>query len=291
MQWLTDIIEGLFFQTDRNSYWQPRHFGLTGSDFTVSARDGAKLSCLYLPAPKGPAWGTVFFCNCGMRTASFNLPQVSWLPAFGLDVIAFDYRGAGKSQGRTTLAGLREDAVSVLGACFQEKRLEPGRVVVFGQGPGAEAALGAARAYEKEVAGIVIESAYATHRGWMLGRYGPGIGHFCAACLSKNLQEPVDDLRHWTKPVALVEATRDTSVPDSETLALVAAAPSQRVIWRAEGAKHLNVFAYPCIWRERFLEFTRDAIGLTGEPWAASLAALEADMNAKVEEKKAESAS
>lgn len=282
MQWLTDIIEGLFFQTDRNGYWQPRHFGLTAEDFLVPAKDGNTLSCQLLPAPKGPAWGTVFFCNCGVRTASFNLPQVSWLPAFGLDVIVFDYRGAGKSQGKTTLPGLRDDAISVLGACLEAKKIKPGRVIVFGQGPGAEAALAAARAYAKDVAGVVIESAFATHRGWMLGRYGPGIGHFCAACLSKDLLEPVDDLRSWRKPIAIVQATKDRSVPDGETQAVVAAAPSQRVIWRAEGARHLNVFAYPCVWRERFLEFARDAFGLVGEPWAASLAALQKDMNARV---------
>lgn len=282
MQWLTDIIEGLFFQTDRNGYWQPRHFGLTGEEFLVPAKDGNTLSCQLLPAPKGPAWGTVFFCNCGVRTASFNLPQVSWLPAFGLDVIVFDYRGAGKSQGKTTLPGLREDAISVLGACLQAKKIEPGRVIVFGQGPGAEAALGAASAYAKEVAGVVIESAFATHRGWMLGRYGPGIGHFCAACLSKDLLEPVDDLRSWTKPIAIVQATKDRTVPESETTAVVEAAPQQRVIWRAEGARHLNVFAYPCVWRERFLEFARDAFGLVGEPWAQSLAALQKEMDARV---------
>lgn len=253
------IAESLFFSPDRRSYWNPSHFGLSAETIQVPGPGGVMLGGLFLPAI-GASKGTVLHLHAGSTNLANHLAQISWLVASGYNVLMFDYRGYGKSPGTATLDGVLADAKAALAYLRKRTDVDAQRIVVFGQAVGGAVAL---RLLAQDAVGIklaVIESAWATHRGFMLDRYGPGIGHLAARLLPQNVSEPVDGLRQLTLPVVLVFPERDSTVPAKQFAELVAAAPEGRQVWRVPGKRHLNVFAYPGEWRERMLEVMAESL-------------------------------
>ncbi|MEG0822824.1 MAG: alpha/beta fold hydrolase [Burkholderiaceae bacterium] len=254
-----DIAEGLFFSPDRRSYWSPSHFGLSAEAIQIPGPGGVMLGGLFLPAI-GAAKGTVLHLHAGSTNLANHLAQISWLVPAGYNVLMFDYRGFGKSPGTATLTGILADAKAALAFLRKRKDVDANRIVVFGQTVGATAGL---RLLAEDSAGIqlaVIESAWATHRGLMIDRYGPGIGHLTARLLPTEASEPIDALRTLKLPLVLVWPERESTVPYKQFEKLLAAAPEGRQVWRAAGKRHLNVFAYPGEWRERMLEVMTESL-------------------------------
>lgn len=260
---LTNMIEGLLLAPDRRTYWNFRHFGLAGDEFVCMGPNGKMLSGLFLPAQPGKdgaVLGTVLYCHPCDHNYQYYLPQISWLVPAGYNVVLFDYRGAGKSQGEMTLAGNVEDVLAIMRYIRSRRDIETDHMIVFGQATGAEVAVNAIDRDDKGVAALVVESLYASHRNWMTNRYGPGLGHLCCSFLSKELPEPQEVLRQVKVPLAIVVPDKDHTSSKKQAKELIDQAPKQREVWRAEGVGYLGVFVYPCVWRARFLEFAQDAV-------------------------------
>ena len=260
---LTNMIEGLLLAPDRHTYWNFRHFGLTGDEFVCLGTNGKTISGLMLPGQpdqNGAILGTVLYCHPCDHNYQYYLPQISWLIPAGYNVVLFDYRGAGKSQGEMTLAGNVEDALSVMRYLRTRRDIDPERIVMFGQATGAEVALNAVNRDKRGVVALIVESLYSSHQNWLSNRFGPGVGYLCSAFLSKVLPEPQEVIRQVSLPLAIVVPDRDKTVSKKQAKELIEQAPKQREVWRAEGVGYLGVFVYPCVWRSRFLEFVQDAL-------------------------------
>lgn len=265
---VSQTVEGLFFECTTRRYWRFEHFGLQGEEgllpMPAGASTEAPISYWFLPAQpndNGPVRGTVLFCHAGTHSMGFHLPQISWLVPAGYNVLMFDYHGAGLSEGRPSLSGILEDARAMLTYAQSRPDVKGRPLALFGQGMGAfAAAVLASEAKTGEIAAVVLESMYATHRGWMLRRYGPGIGHFCAAMLPTGVVNPIDALQAIRQPLAIVTPAKDQKTPEKEVDDVVHAAPAQREIWRVEGKKFLGVFDFPSEWRERFLDFLAQSV-------------------------------
>ncbi|MDO5530877.1 alpha/beta hydrolase [Sutterella sp.] len=253
---LSRTIEGLFLSTDRQRYWSPEHFGLTGREILSPAPDGSRVSTLVIDPAEGKPAGTVLYLHPGSHNRGFHLPQVAWLAAAGWRVLVPDYRGSGASEGSLRPDLLHEDAEAAAAAAD----VRPGELIVFGQGAGAHAALRFAARNPVLCRGLVLESLYATRRGWLIHRYGPGIGHLCAALLESETPEPAELLSRTGIPTALLHAERDAWLPAAEHRALLRHIPANCTCWEAPGAKTSEPFMAPGIWREKFLCFARSAL-------------------------------
>jgi alpha-beta hydrolase superfamily lysophospholipase len=83
----------------------------------------------------------------------------------GIDLFVVDYRGYGRSKGKPTASALLSDALAVFQACgeiFAENRLPPGPLYVMGRSLGSAAAIEVARQAGDEIAGLIIESGFAS---------------------------------------------------------------------------------------------------------------------------------
>ncbi len=265
MSFFSRIAEGLFFETDRRRYWDYRQFGLTGEEFDAAGPNGTRLHGVFLkalPQDGRTCLGTVlFFHNC-TKNYEFHLPQVSWMVTNGWNVIMSDPEGCGKSSGELTLRGLGEDAEAVYRHALTIPAVKKEKLIILGQGAGAEAALRLVKRYPQGAAGLVIESVWATHRGWMLRRYGPGVGHLGSALLPEDCgEEPVDCLKTVKIPLVFLYPAQDRSVPEAEMNDMLHACPGHREIWMAQKESSLTSFGNPTEWRSRFLEFASGAVG------------------------------
>lgn len=268
MSFIRRTIEGLFFECTARRYWRFEHFGLTGEVGMLPVDGTSPLSFAFLPAasPEGVASptnpvkpkGVILYCPPTLHNMMFHLPQIAWLVASGYHVMMFDYHGAGLSEGQPSIEGIKADACVALAALLKRPECEGLPLYLFGQGMGACAAVSLAKANPQRFKAVVLESLIASYKGWMLHRYGPGVGHFCAAMLPDTLTDPIEELKTLQMPLAIVVPTKDQKVPEKESDRVVKEAPHQREIWRVEGKKQLGVFDYPGVWRERFLAFCEE---------------------------------
>ena len=90
----------------------PREFGVEYEAFAVTARDGKRLQAWALRHPAPRALVVYFHGNGG--NLSVWAPILAGIARQGFSVLAFDYRGYGRSTGRPTEAGLYRDVDAVV---------------------------------------------------------------------------------------------------------------------------------------------------------------------------------
>lgn len=138
---LSSLLSGctsLFFYPSKEWIGTPEDLGLKYRDLRFYAEDRTPLSAWFLPVPAGQTVkGTVFFLHGNAQNISYHIQNVAWLPDEGYQVFALDYRGYGKSGGKTQLPGVFAD----IRAGFDEMLLQDGvrgkPIFVLGQSLGA----------------------------------------------------------------------------------------------------------------------------------------------------------
>lgn len=250
MGMLHRFFESLFFQTDAREYWKSAHYGLASDAFRAKAEDGTELDGIVLQ-PKGlkegeAPRGTILFCHAAQFNREFNLPQVVFLALSGFRVVLFDYRGCGLSTGaRTEIDALGTNARAVLD-WLDASPYAARKVILFGQGVGADAALQLYDAAPERIAGLILESAYDRRSRWAKDRWGPVLGDFAAHCLSGfTAPEPADVLARIKVPALLIYPEKDAFVRKAGRERMAAALPAGDPAWTVPGAKYLGIFAGP----------------------------------------------
>jgi hypothetical protein len=160
------------------------------------------------------------------------------LQARGVSVLAYDYRGYGRSQGRPSEAGVYCDAR----AAYDSERVRgtpPGRIVCFGESLGSAVTLRLAT--ERPCAGVVLVAPFTTLADvacWHYGLLGRLAGsRFDAAASVKRL----------AVPLLVAHGDRDEIVPFELGERLFAAAPEPKRFVRVRGAHHNDVLDEPSL--------------------------------------------
>jgi len=142
------------------SQWEttPDAIGLRHEDVTLTAADGVKLSAWFVPAAR--AKGAVLFCHGNGGNISHRLETIATWNGLGADVLIFDYRGYGRSEGKPTEAGTYLDAVAAWDWLLQRRGGEPNGVIVHGRSLGGAVAAHLARS--RRPAGLIVESSFSS---------------------------------------------------------------------------------------------------------------------------------
>ncbi len=260
MNWLNRFVESLFFQPDRTKYWSAENFGLSSEEESIETSRGLIHTVLLSAYVDGKfscanAKATVLYAHPCRMNLNFHFPQISWLCANGFNVFTYDPIGCGRSgKGILTLDSINADAIEVFRALRKRRNVDKKKIFLFGQDVGAYALLSLASRNPEDVRGIVVDSVWATNRGYMMHRYGPLIGHLGAYLMPKRT-DPIDFLRTVKVPLALMLCGKNGIVPDKETEAVMQGTPSQREIWFEPNSKHMQCFAQPTVCRDYFLKF------------------------------------
>ena len=253
-QVLERFVESLFIQTDTHLYWREQAFGIASEAFRIQREDRSSISGKFLyagsAAPEGTR-GVILYAGAPAKNLSFNLPQILWLANAGFIVAGFDWPGS------LTLDGMAPVVKAVL--TQTQSRFPNAKILLFGQGPGADAALRVVR-NEPSIKGVVLESLYATPAGWLIDRYGPGIGHAAAAFLPKQSTDPVTVLPTLAIPTALFCPAYDDFVPAAQTARVIKALPEGALCVRADCGGYASLFSLPGPHREALLSFCQNAL-------------------------------
>ena len=152
------------------------------------------------------------------------------------------------------MAQLLDDAQSVF-SWFKQSEYYRGKIALFAQALGCDAALQFYSQHNSDVCGVALESCYATRRGWIKDRWGPLIGDFAALQLDVKAIEPADILPSIRVPLLEIYPEKDTYVHAAQKKAVFDLTPKSAEIWTVAGAKSLNVFPQTAPNQQKLVNF------------------------------------
>ena len=118
--------------------WQASEYGLTDAEFTSA--DGTRLHGFYAEHPDPTAH--ILFCHGNGEHIGYLGGYVAELSSnFRASVLAFDYRGYGKSDGKPFESGVLEDGEAAHRWLAERAGIAPDQVVLYGRSLGGAVAV------------------------------------------------------------------------------------------------------------------------------------------------------
>jgi fermentation-respiration switch protein FrsA (DUF1100 family) len=136
----------------------PADIRLQYEDITMKTSDGLNLNAWFVPA-KSPT-GTVLFCHGNGGNISYALDVAETLNKFNLNVLLFDYRGYGKSEGSPTENGTYADADTAYRWLIKDKNIPEDSIIVIGRSLGAAIAANLAKNHNPRL--LILESGFSS---------------------------------------------------------------------------------------------------------------------------------
>jgi hypothetical protein len=146
----------LVYHPDKEVEMTPARVGLGYEKVTLQTADGLRLGAWYVPAAE--ACGTVLFCHGNAGNISYWLDLARIHHRLGWNVLLFDYRGYGQSEGAPDEAGTYLDAEAAWRHLTEARGETPARIVIHGQSLGG--AVAAYLASQHPAAGVILESTF-----------------------------------------------------------------------------------------------------------------------------------
>jgi fermentation-respiration switch protein FrsA (DUF1100 family) len=204
-------------------------------DVWFKVADGTRLHGWFVRSAQQPPAATVIF----LHGNGGNLSYLDWLgeslAGKGFDVLLFDYRGYGRSEGSVSdERGIYEDADAAYEYVSKERGVPPEKIVLYGQSLGTTAAVDVAA--RKPCGAVILESGLSSAAD-MAATIMPWLPGFVRN-LTKNRFDSVGKLPHVRCPVLVAHGDRDGTIPVEQGRKLYAAAPEPKRLVIINGAGH-----------------------------------------------------
>lgn len=185
----------------------PADWGLNYEDVVVETEDGVRLHGWYVNQPGATKVLLFFHGNAG--NISHRGDSVRIFHRLGLNVLIFDYRGYGKSDGKPSEDGLYQDAKAIWKYVTSEKSTQREDVILFGRSLGA--AVAANLAAEVQPGAVILESSFSSASD-MARSVFPILSYLTVMRFDFNTAESVTNI---TSPVLVVHSRDDEIIPFS----------------------------------------------------------------------------
>ena len=220
------------YQPSREFTIVPGTFGLAHEEVALTASDGTKLHGWFLPAAQGPLADqglALLYCHGNGGNMSDRVQKGAIFHRLGLNVLLFDYRGYGKSQGSPSEEGTYRDAEAAYRYLTEAKRFPSGKLIIFGESLGNGIALETALRHGPKV--LIMESAFTS-----IVAMGREVFPWLPVRLMVRTQ--YDNLAKIPRihcPVLVMHSRQDRVVPFRMGQALFAAAPQPKEFLELQG--------------------------------------------------------
>ena len=162
----------------------------------------------------------------------------------GINFLAVDYRGYGRSSGQPTVSAMMRDCHVIFDYVIQwlKNKACRGPLVLMGRSLGSASVLELAFHYAHQINGLIVESGFA-HAGPLLQLLG--INTTALGFEESKGFRNVDKIASFKKPTLIIHAERDHIIPFSDGQALFDAcrAPHKSLL-KISGANHNDIFMY-----------------------------------------------
>jgi len=211
----------------------PASLGLPYREVSLTTSDGLRLSAWLVktPAPRG----TVLFCHGNYGNISHLLDPIRVFAGLGFEVLVFDYRGYGQSEGEPSEEGTYLDAEAAWDFLVQEEGVDPARLVLCGRSLGGPIAARLARQHPPGA--LLLESTFTSLPELGSRRYP----FFPVRWLARYTYDTLGQLSGIHCPVLVVHSREDGLIPLAQGQELYAAANPPKEFLEISGG-HGNGF-------------------------------------------------
>ena len=183
----------------------PADIGLAYDTVWLMAGDGTRLHAWFVPATT--ARGTLLFNHGNAGNIGDRLDSISLFHSLGLNVLIFDYRGFGESEGKPSEQGTYLDAKAAWDYLLEERMISPQEIIIFGRSLGA--AMAADLASQNLSAGVILESTFTSVPDMAASLY-PWLP---VRWLSRYQYNNLDKVDRITSPLLVMHSRADEIIP------------------------------------------------------------------------------
>jgi len=210
----------------------PIDVGMEYQDVSIETADGVTLHGWFI---KGQSSRVLLFFHGNAGNISHRLDSIRQFRNLGLSVLIIDYRGFGRSGGRTTEKGIYRDAEAAWRFLTEDRGISAGDIVVFGRSLGASAA--SRLAAQHRPLALIVESSFTSVPDiaqelypWLPARW-----------LSRFNHATRDYVRDVRCPVLVAHSRDDEIIPFRHGEAIFASANEPRTLLALRGT-HNDAF-------------------------------------------------
>jgi fermentation-respiration switch protein FrsA (DUF1100 family) len=213
----------------------------TGSkDILIPVEEDIAIGARFHMAEKSGA-NLLFFHGNGEIAADYDELGTVY-NQMGINLLAVDYRGYGRSGGKPTVTAMMRDCHIIFH--FVRKWLEQnnfsGPIIPMGRSLGSASVLELAAAYKNLIGGLIVESGFA-YAGPLLALLG--IDFASLGFKEEKGFRNVDKIKRFDKPTLIIHAEYDHIIPYSDGQTLHDACPSgNKQLLKIFGANHNDIF-------------------------------------------------
>ena len=235
---LTAIVyifqDRVVFIPTREMVLSPNEINLPYEEDYVVVDSGQRIHMWYFPV-EGAA-STVLFCHGNAGNISHRVYTAQFLTSLGVNLLLFDYRGFGQSEGRPSEAHVYADARAAYDWLIRKKQAAPNSIIIFGRSLGGAVAVELAT--QVECAGVVVESSFTSARE--MGKIMlPWMPDWAMKRFSFETEQRISQVRC---PVLVTHSPDDDLIPYEMGRRLFAAAPSPKEFIQLSGGHNDRVY-------------------------------------------------
>lgn len=235
----------------------PGDRGLPWREIEITSLDGVRLHGWHIPAqPNSP---TLLFFHGNAGNISHRLTSLAIFHDLGLEVVIFDYRGYGRSEGRPREAGLHRDARAAAAWLQESLGADPARTIYFGRSLGGALAASAARFHPPAL--LILESTFTSAREAAADLYPL----YPSRWLTRLEYSTAEYLGQVEAPVLIIHSPDDEIIPFRHGQQLLAKAGARGEMLRIHGDHNRGYLASETLYRAGLKSFIARHLDWTGE--------------------------
>ena len=231
----------LIYQPDKYMHAHPDQYKTKFEAFTFDSIDGTKLSAwkLFSKTPQPKKLLIWFHGNAQNLTSHFV--NAVWMTDHGYDVMIFDYRGYGLSEGKPEPKGVAEDGLAFLNYAHNDF-VKGGydKFIVYGQSLGGAVVLKSLEdfSHRDKISLLVLDSTFLSPREVAREKTNRLLQYLISNAYTAN-----PELKHLTMPVLSIHSTEDFVIAYSLGQSLFNKIPNpKKEFWSFQTRGHGDVF-------------------------------------------------
>ena len=231
-------VLSVLFHPRKEQYSAP--LGENASDHLIRVQEDVHIGARFHIA--GPQHANLLFFHGNGEIVSDYDDLGPLYNRMGVNLLAVDYRGYGRSSGTPTVSAMMSDCHRILDytLAWLDEHHHNGPLVLMGRSLGSASALELAANHADKVSGLIIESGFA-YAGPLLQLLGINLDD--VGFDEKAGFENLTKISRCKIPTLVIHAEYDHIIPFSDGKALFKASPAEdKQLLKIEGANHNDIF-------------------------------------------------
>lgn len=261
LAFLLSGCSGLLYYPDQIIYSTPKQFKLDYEDLYFKSLDGTKLHAWHLKTKAKKRKGVVLFFHGNAQNLSSHYLSLAWMVNKDYDLLIFDYRGYGKSEGEPAPESVHLDALSALDYAHSMVKGNE-RYIVYAQSLGGVISLRAMMDFKKraDIDLAVFDSTFSSYEEiardrlssvWIFWPLQP-----LAYVLMDDEYASAKWIAKFDRPSLVIHSMDDPVVPYRFGKEIYEKLEAPKDMWSLKEVGHISTFhGKTYSYRKKFLEY------------------------------------